>query len=58
MPTTKRGMIVQFPKGQKQFQRPEIYIHRKYLVQNVGLKVVFEIYCCGPLILKWRVSKL
>ena len=59
MPTTERGMIVQFPKGQKLFEeRPEIYIHREYLVENVGLKVVFEIYSCGPLLLMWRVSKL
>ena len=51
-------MMVQFPKGQKLFERPEIYIQHEYLVENVGLKVVFEIYSCGPLLLMCRVSKL
>ena len=56
-PTTERGMIVQFPKGQKLFERPEIYIQHEYLVQNVGCTVIFENDCCGPLLL-WRFSKL
>ena len=49
--------MVQFPKGQKLFERPEIYIQHEYLVENVGRKVVFENDCCGPLLLR-RVSKL
>ena len=50
-------MIVQFPKGQKLFERPEIYIQHEYLVENVGRKVLFENDCCRPLLLR-RVSKL
>ena len=42
---------MQFPKGQKQFERPEIYIQHEYLVENVGRKVVFENDSCGPLLL-------
>ena len=57
LPTKERGMIVQFRKGQKLFERPEIYIQHEYLVQNVGCKVIFENDCCGPLLLR-RFSKL